>query len=135
MSLEFGLGVSRLQDRSGDNISTPEQIKEGRAKAWVCFNGATTLVFIRDSFNVSSITDNGTGDYTMNFQEPMLDAFYPLIGMTTGRTDSAFCFGLYGTDGTNPLNKTANGVRVMTGTAAGTKYDVGSLSLIIFGDK
>ena len=36
------------------------------SKAWVNFNG-TGVVAIRDSFNVSSITDNGTGDYTVNY--------------------------------------------------------------------
>jgi len=36
------------------------------AKAWVNFDGDGTVT-IRDNFNVSSITDNGSGDYTINF--------------------------------------------------------------------
>ncbi len=42
-------------------------------RAWVNFNGQGTVA-IRASFNVSSITDNGTGDYTLNFTNAMPDA-------------------------------------------------------------
>ena len=44
-------------------------------RAWVNFNGTGTVA-IRDSGNVSSITDNGTGDYTVNFTTAMPDADY-----------------------------------------------------------
>ena len=50
------------------------------AKAWVNFNG-TGAVAIRTSFNVSSITDNGTGDYTINFATALSDANYALSGI------------------------------------------------------
>ena len=49
-------------------------------RAWVNFNGTGT-VSIRASGNVSSITDNGTGDYTVNFTTAMADANYS--GVTT----------------------------------------------------
>jgi hypothetical protein len=45
------------------------------ARAWVNFNGTGTVA-IRASGNVSSITDNGVGDYTMNFTTAMPDADY-----------------------------------------------------------
>lgn len=44
-------------------------------RAWVNFNGTGTIA-IRASGNVSSITDNGTGDYTVNFTNAMPDANY-----------------------------------------------------------
>ena len=44
-------------------------------RAWVNFNGTDTIA-IRDSGNVSSITDNGTGDYTVTFTTAMPDANY-----------------------------------------------------------
>jgi hypothetical protein len=44
-------------------------------RAWVNFNGTNTVA-IRASGNVSSITDNGTGDYTVNFTNAMPDANY-----------------------------------------------------------
>ena len=49
--------------------------------AWVNFNGVGTVA-IRDSENVSSIGDNGIGDYTINFSTPMADTnFSALLSM------------------------------------------------------
>ena len=48
-------------------------------RAWVNFNGTGTVA-IRASGNVSSITDNGTGDYTVNFATNMPDANYTFVG-------------------------------------------------------
>lgn len=53
------------------------------ARAWVNFNGTGTVA-IRASGNVSSITDNGTGDYTVNFTTAMQDADYAIMGSTIG---------------------------------------------------
>lgn len=47
-------------------------------RAWVNFNGSGTVA-IRDSGNVSSITDNGTGDYTVNFSTALVDDDYSAI--------------------------------------------------------
>jgi hypothetical protein len=44
-------------------------------RAWVNFNGTSTVA-IRAQFNVTSITDNNTGDYTVNFSNAMSDANY-----------------------------------------------------------
>lgn len=48
-------------------------------RAWVYFNGTGTVA-INGSFNVSSITDNGTGNYTLNFTNAMPDANYSVSG-------------------------------------------------------
>jgi len=48
-------------------------------RAWVNFNGTGTVA-IRASGNVSSITDNGVGEYTMNFTTAMQDVNYTLVG-------------------------------------------------------
>jgi hypothetical protein len=50
-------------------------------RAWVNFNGTGTVA-IRASGNVSSITDNGVGDYTVNFTTAMPDVNYSVCGMT-----------------------------------------------------
>lgn len=47
-------------------------------RAWVNFNGTGTIA-IRDSFNVSSITDNGTGAYTVNFSTSMANSNYATV--------------------------------------------------------
>ena len=51
-----------------------------KCRAWVNFNGTGTVV-IRGSGNVSSITDNGVGDYTVNFTTAMPDANYSVVTM------------------------------------------------------
>jgi hypothetical protein len=48
-------------------------------RAWVNFNGTSTVA-IRASGNVTSITDNGTGDYTVNFTTALADANYSANG-------------------------------------------------------
>ena len=48
-------------------------------RAWVNFNGTGTVA-IRASGNVTSITDNGTGQYTVNFTTAMPDTNYATIG-------------------------------------------------------
>ena len=48
-------------------------------RAWVNFDGTGTIT-IRDSFNVSSITDNGTGDYTINFTNEFANTNYCVSG-------------------------------------------------------
>ena len=60
-----------IQDSAGTEIGT-------LCRAWVNFNGTGTVA-IRASFNVSSITDNGTGDYTVNFTTAMPDTNYAVV--------------------------------------------------------
>lgn len=57
------------------------------ARAWVNFNGTGTVA-IRASGNVSSITDNGTGDYTVNFTTAMPDANYSYNATATINTNA-----------------------------------------------
>ena len=60
-------------------------------RAWVNFNGTGTVA-IRDSGNVSSITDNGTGDYTVNFSTAMSDANYASTGSAQAQPGSFDAF-------------------------------------------
>lgn len=58
-------------------------------RAWVNFNGTGTVA-IRASGNVSSITDNGTGDYTVNFTTAMPDANYAVtLGVSNGASGTS----------------------------------------------
>ena len=57
-------------------------------RAWCNFNGTGTVA-IRASGNVSSITDNGTGDYTVNFTTAMPDANYSFVGTSSDPNDDA----------------------------------------------
>jgi len=71
-ALEFGSVASNFKD--GTSVSTGYGLK-----AWINFNGNTNN--IRGSGNVSSITDNGTGDFTITFTTAMTDANYGLAFM------------------------------------------------------
>ncbi|KAF5079254.1 hypothetical protein DSECCO2_131700 [anaerobic digester metagenome] len=98
-------------------------------RAWVNFNGASNVPSIRSSGNVSSLTDNGVGDYTVNFATAMSHASYSTIA--TG-SDTAlprpvpFCV----------KASTTNGVRLvqwyMTGTQGQGLYDGDINTVAIF---
>ena len=63
-----------------------------QCRAWVNFNGTGTVA-IRASGNVSSITDNGVGDYTVNFTTAMPDANYALtLSCRVATGDAASCY-------------------------------------------
>ena len=69
------LRTNTLSNVAGTASTAIENAINGSAKAWVNFNGTGTVA-IRASYNVSSITDNGTGNYTVNFTNALLDANY-----------------------------------------------------------
>lgn len=90
----------------------------GACKAWVNFNGTGTVA-IRAAYNVSSITDNGTGDYTINFSTAMIDSNYaPAYGCGTFNAGGSWDYPaggfialttslrikIYNTDNTSPVD-------------------------------
>lgn len=72
----------QFNDTTGTQVGT-------LCRAWVNFNGTGTVA-IRASFNVSSITDNGTGDYTVNFTTAMPDANYSVSGSASNVSGGSF---------------------------------------------
>ena len=119
--------ISTLNNDTG--VLAAQNGMNGIAKAWVNFNGTGTPA-IRGSFNVSSITDNGTGDYTVNFTTAMPDANYAVTGTHNGSTQNL-----------NPTvtSLTASAVTFYTsaGAGAGTgvsfgNYDPTQVSIAIF---
>lgn len=70
--------ATTLSNLAGSKTVPTDTVVDGSAKAWVNFNGTGTVA-IRRAFNVSSITDNGTGDYTVNFTNAMSDANYSAV--------------------------------------------------------
>jgi hypothetical protein len=80
-------------------------------RAWVNFNGVGTVA-IRASGNVSSITDNGTGDYTVNFTTAMPDANYCVTGTCSGADNPSSPVAILNTKLTSGL--TTTGCRVFS---------------------
>ena len=65
------LRVNTIKDASGNNSIATSFIAEGSAKVWVNFDGTAGSLSPRDSHNVTSLTDNGTGDYTVTIASDM----------------------------------------------------------------
>ena len=74
------LVITTLSD--GTNSTSATNCISGSAKAWVNFVGSTGA--IRASYNVSSITRNGVGDYTVNMTNALADANYSVSGLCGG---------------------------------------------------
>ena len=97
-------------------------------RAWVNFNGTGTVA-IRASGNVSSVSDGGTGNYTINFTNAMPDANYSVTEcIQADVTNSNRNLTIKG--GTSIT--TSSFSVVVTGTASSTTYDVPVVNLAIF---
>lgn len=97
-------------------------------RAWVNFNGTGTVA-IRASGNVSSITDNGTGDYTVNFTTAMPDANYAVVASSGDAQAIIKTADNWGVSGTNP---TTTSVRVFNRTGGSTAIDIQHMCAAIF---
>jgi hypothetical protein len=105
---------------SADSASTPiADVINGSARAFVNFNGTGTVAILA-AYNVSSITDNGNGDYTVNFTNAMPDANYASPG-------SANLTGASGVGSVPfPRVQTAASLRVLTGTTSSNALNTGA---------
>ena len=75
------ISVDTLQDSAGSNEITTANVKtafDDRVKAWVNFDGTGTIA-ARDSLNVSSLTDIGTGYYGITFSNNMANVGYSIV--------------------------------------------------------
>jgi len=86
---DAGRVIRNIAGSAGNNgqITAPGSASLYACRAWVNFNGTGTVA-IRGSGNVTSITDNGVGDYTVNFTTAMIDINYgySLSGSLTNST-------------------------------------------------
>ena len=115
------LKLDTLSNKAGTASVPSDTIVSGTAKAWVNFNGTGTVA-IRRAFNVSSITDNGTGNYYVNFTEAMPDESYGAAWMTS----KADCIG----GANNIWSTTQIGARTRNGV--NTDVDTPIVSVAIF---
>jgi len=99
--------ATNVQDASGGNSSTPANILAGSVKAWVTFDGSAGSISPAASFNVTSLTDNGNGDYTVNLTTAMSSVNWCATGLCDAAGTS---WGGMSFD--NSAVKTASAVRV-----------------------
>ena len=119
------------------NFITPLRMREGfnasgsapvyACRAWVNFNGTGT-VSIRASGNVSSITDNGTGAYTVNLATAMPDVNYSVCASTVGMRSSGNNSTIVGSD----LNSTTSTFQVRTRHVTDFANDCDRVNVAVF---
>ena len=109
-------------------------------KAWCNFNGTTAGTNApRAGMNITSVTRNGVGDYTLNFTSAMADTNYAIVG--TGNRDASNFFSVvqeYSTAGTNTSTRSTTSVRVMSNSiTSGPSFnniDLSQINIIITGN-
>lgn len=125
-------GSAELPAVSGANLTNlPAATGDSVAKAWVVFNGTGTLSVI-DSFNVTSVTDNGTGDYTVNFTTAFANANYAMaafVDIAAGTSNN-------GATAQQGSSKTTSAFDLETRTvSAGALIDCAVISIVFYGDQ
>ena len=116
------LTISTLNNDTG--VLATQNGMTGIAKAWVNFDGTGTPA-IRGSFNVSSITDNGTGNYTINFTTAMPNANYCFIPNASYNSQNY--------QGTQTISLTTTSVQFQSRNAANnTAYDMDQCHASVF---
>jgi hypothetical protein len=105
------------------------------AKAWVNFNG-TGVVAIRASYNVSSITDNGTGLYTVNFTTAMVDVNFVVAGSATADDEANVANGsrwlTLGSPMSNNIGRTTSTVKVNVSYDFSNQQDGTQVNVAVF---
>ena len=119
------LRVNTLKDAAGANSVAMEYVAGGSAKAWANFNGTGTIA-TRDSFNVTSLDDNGTGNYDVNFTSAMGNADFS-SQVTAGYSADT---GRYGEN----LSYNASYANVGARNSGGTSVDNAGIAVTVQGD-
>jgi hypothetical protein len=115
------LATTTLQSTNlsdGTNSTSTTNAIKGSAKAWVNFNGVTTAT-INASYNISSVTRNSNGDYTINFTNALANSYYTAAFGVTSTYDASYgTAGFYNTvlGGTSspPTTMTTTQLRFVT---------------------
>jgi hypothetical protein len=131
----MGMKVNGTSGLTFPDTTTLASAGQASVRAWVNFDGTGTVA-IRASYNVTSITDNGTGDYTVNFTTAMPDANYSVVGIpnSVALTNVQCVVNTAGTSsGTVLNNKTTSAVRLIVGLASiGSPTDLVDVNASIF---
>ena len=81
------LRVNTLKDASGNNSIATSFVAGGSAKAWITFSGNGST--IRDSSNIASLVDDGSGIYSYNFTSSMSNTHYTSSSSTSYINDNS----------------------------------------------
>jgi hypothetical protein len=106
---------------------TASRAVEGVAAAWANWNGTGTVA-IRGSVNVSSITDNGTGDYTTNITNAMGNANYCYTALG-GDTSASLSVRIE-----NASNRTTTTIDLISYNTSNAALDIQDVNSLFHGD-
>jgi hypothetical protein len=121
-------GATKFLREDGDGTCSWQAAAGGEtADAWVNFNGASTVA-IRDSYNVSSITDISTGKYEVNFTTAMADANYSWASGVRGDAAGS------GRMLVGHSTQTASKLPLHARNTSNDALDIEWLNAIVFGD-
>ena len=128
---EWGLETDTKKIKIGDGSTAWSSLdyfrydKDRICTAWVAFTGSGTVA-IRDSYNVTSITDNDIGDYTINFTNAMDNVNYCVVGLGSGEDGSQEGLVI-------PWTQTTSSVRIGLQNDGSAKTDRSLVNVVIFG--
>jgi hypothetical protein len=132
---QFGIGGATYGTAgqvltSGGPSAAPNwsTVTGSRTKAWARWTGSTGTIV--SSFNVSSVTRNSTGDYTVNFTSAMADANYAVFGQSAGDT----VYGGYGVYFQQKAAPTTTSCGVTTRSNSGVYADAPTVQVAIIGN-
>ena len=118
---------------TGEGNSTTTNLQQGLAKAWTHFQGTSTAASV-DGLNISSVDDDGTGDYGLHFTNSMSNATYCV---TFGIDDDGSASVVIGQDTTNGTMATGNfdfEAYYVNSSSNRTNYDYANHYMVITGD-
>jgi len=119
---------------TGEGNSTTTNLQQGLAKAWVNFDGTASGAAARDSFNVSGMTDNGTGDHTITINNDFGNANYSAVGCCIAGTGSGNNGQVVSSIGSGS-NAPAGSIRIAVQYSSNqSKNDVDGVSVHFCGD-
>ena len=123
------LRVNTLTDASSNNSTPMATINQGTAKAWA-HHTSVSSTSLEDSFNCSSIADNGTGNSTVTMSSAMGNDDYSCSASSGIPANSGYC------DVTNSSTTTFSlrSFNIVTSTATITIADVADNSCTVHGD-
>lgn len=122
------LKTNNIANVAGTQSTDVLNVINGSAKAWVNFNGTGTVA-IRAAYNVSSITDAGTGQYQVNFTTSFADTNFTPIVTASDEAAAPTSSNIQSAWTTFTLT---SGVRVISNTTAGGGADRSYFGVAVF---
>jgi len=127
---------------TGEGNSTTTNLQQGLCKAWAEYGGASdgnSTIQLNDNFNISGLTDNGTGDYTFAYSNNMASIDYVFVGGAQYETGAIGSFTDVSVKSGDANNRGASSVRVHCNYLGPTAsaiavYDYAQQQFLVHGD-